>query len=326
MTETSSASRLANWVTRRTLRPFAEILPGGSLQIRTSRMIVAAGMLIGCPPPHHVRVERLATGTFRGEWVFPPDVKQSRQIILYVHGSGYAVCSARTHRGLVARLTHLTGMPAFTVDYRLAPEHPFPAAADDVEAAYAWLQDIGYQPRNITVAGDSAGGHLILDLLAENVRHGRPQPRSVVMMSPLVDLTLTLAALREREHGPDPLISARAARRLVRHYTRGHPDDLPRLKLALERADDMPRSLIHVGGAEMLGTDARQAQRMLIDAGSDCELREWPGQTHVFQALPALIPEATPALRQIAAFIRQPFGPSADVDVTVAQQKDHATT
>jgi acetyl esterase/lipase len=313
-------------VTRRTLRPFAEVLPGGLLQIHTSRALAAAGMLIGCPPPHHVRVDRLTTGTFRGEWVYPEKTTTSRQVILYVHGSGYAICSARTHRGLVARLTHLTGMPAFTVDYRLAPEHPFPAAADDVEAAYAWLQDIGYRPENITLAGDSAGGHLILDLLAENVRHGRPQPRSVLMMSPLVDLTLTLAALREREHGPDPLISARAARRLVRHYTAEHPADLPRLKLALDRADDLPRTLIQVGGAEMLVTDAHQAHRMLTDAGATCEIHTWPGQSHVFQALPALIPEATPALRQAAAFIRHPFEHADPADPTAAEQKDHATT
>ncbi|MDL9946925.1 alpha/beta hydrolase [Gordonia sp. ABSL11-1] len=325
MTQNSRASRRAAWLARRTLRPFAEILPAGPLQIHTSRALVAAGMLIGCPPPHHVRIDKLGTGTFRGEWVYPPETSESRQVILYVHGSGYAICSARTHRGIVARLAHLTGMPAFTVDYRLAPEHPFPAAADDVEAAYAWLQDIGYRAGNITLVGDSAGGHLILDLLAENVRRSRPQPRSVVMMSPLVDLTLELARRREREVAPDPLISARAARRLVRHYTADHPDDLPRLKLTLDRADDLPRTLIQAGGAEMLVADAEEARRMLVDAGADCTLEIWPGQLHVFQALPALIPEAIPALRTVAAFITEPFATTVTAEKVSAQQKGYAT-
>ncbi|WAC57522.1 alpha/beta hydrolase [Gordonia sp. SL306] len=283
---------------------------------------MAAAMLIGCPPPHKVTVDRLATGTFRGEWVYPATAKESRQVILYVHGSGYAICSDRTHRGIAARLARLTGMPVFTVDYRLAPEHAFPAAADDVEAAYAWLQDIGYRPQNITVAGDSAGGHLILDLLAENVRRGRSQPRSAVLMSPIVDLTLGLARRREREVGPDPLISARAARRLVRHYTAAHPDDLPRLKLTLDRAADLPRTLIQVGGTEMLAADAAEAQRMILDAGGTCELQTWPGQMHVFQALPTLIPEATPALAEVAAFITRPFESSSDSDQDVIEERD----
>ncbi|MBD1320646.1 alpha/beta hydrolase [Gordonia hankookensis] len=282
-------------------------------------------MLIGCPPPHRVRVDRLATGTFRGEWVYPPGTEKSRQVVLYVHGSGYAICSARTHRGMVARLAHLTRMPFFSVDYRLAPEHPFPAAADDVEAAYRWLQDIGYRAENITLAGDSAGGHLIVDLLAENVRHGRPQPRSVLLMSPLIDLTLQLARRREREVGPDPLISARAARRLVRHYTDGQPDDLPRLRLTLDHADDLPPTLIQVGGAEMLVADAQEAQWMLTTAGGVCDLQIWPGQSHVFQALPLLIPEATPALAAAASFITGPREPSEVPEKTSSESKGRVT-
>ncbi|MET9202518.1 alpha/beta hydrolase [Gordonia sp. NPDC003585] len=314
MAQNTLRSKAVAEVARHTLRPFAEILPAGAVQVSISRALVAAAMLVGCPPPHRVRVDRLNTGSFRGEWVFPPGSEDSRRIILYVHGSGYAICSARTHRGLVARLTHLTGMPAFTVDYRLAPEHPFPAAADDVEAAYGWLQDIGYRPENITVTGDSAGGHLILDLLAENARRGRPQPRAVFLMSPLLDLSLKLARRRERTGRPDPLISARAARRLVGHYTKGQPDDLPRIKIAFDQAatkgdgshdlDRLPPTLIQVGGSEMLCADAESAQALLQDAGATCDLQVWPGQIHVFQALPTLIPEAGDALAAAAEFIR----------------------
>lgn len=327
---TSRQSRCAAWLTRRTLRPFAEVLPGGVLAVHVSRAIVATAMLLGSPPPYRVRVDALSTGSFRGEWVYAPGSEKSRRVILYVHGSAYAICSARTHRGLVARLAHLTGMPVFSVDYRLAPEHTFPAAADDVEAAYAWLQNIGYRPENITVAGDSAGGHLLLDLLAENVRHRRAQPRAMVLMSPLVDLTLELARRQERDTGPDPLISAVAAQRLVDHYTRGHPADLPRLAPALDRADDLPRTLIQVGGAEMLLGDARAAHRMISDAGGDSELQIWPGQMHVFQALPTMIPEAGPALAAAARFITEcpePGGKAAATNAATAHaDTEHADT
>ena len=280
-------------------------------------------MLVGSPPPYRVRVDRLNTGTFRGEWVYPPAARASRQVILYVHGSGYAICSALTHRGLVARLSRSTGMPVFSVDYRLAPEHRFPAAADDVGAAYSWLQDIGYRSENITVAGDSAGGHLILDLLAENARHGRAQPRAALLMSPLVDLSLGLARRREQGTGPDPLISARAARRLVSHYTRGQPDDLARIAVTLDRSDDLPRTLIQAGGAEMLVDDAREAHRMLTEAGADCELQIWPGQMHVFQAMPTLIPEAAPALAVAADFF---VGPEAGASRGDGVRRDRRRT
>ncbi|MGV9673048.1 alpha/beta hydrolase [Gordonia sp. NPDC003504] len=286
-----------------TLRPFADLLPPGAPQIRVSRALVAAAMFAGCPPPHGVRVERVTRGSVDGDWIHPPGSERTRPVILYVHGSGYAICSARTHRGIASRLARLTGMSTFVVDYRLAPEHRFPAAAEDVETAYRGLLDAGVRPEDIAVVGDSAGGHLILDLLAENARRDIPQPGAAVLMSPLVDLTLGLALGREQTGKRDPLISARAARRLVRHYTVGQPDDLPRLRLALNASGTLPPTLIQAGGAEMLLDDARAAARMLTDAGADCELQVWPGQMHVFQALPMFIPEATPALNSVADFL-----------------------
>ena len=186
-------------------------------------------------------------------------------MILYIHGSAYVICSARTHRGLTARLSRSTGLPVFTVDYRLAPEHPFPAAADDLEAAYRWLLSQGYDAANIVIAGDSAGGHLAADLLIENDRTGTPQ--------------------------------------LVSLYTDGHDASLPRLRLDLGRVRELPPTLIQVGGAEMLRGDARHLHSMIDQAGGSSELEIWPDQMHVFQALPRLIPEAEHALERAAQFV-----------------------
>lgn len=303
MTRATLRSRLLVSTARMTLRPVAEALSRGPAQVPFARTVVAAAMFLGSPPPYRVRVDSLDSATVRGEWVYPPSAKDSPQVILYVHGSGYAICSARTHRGIAARLARLTRMPTFVVDYRLAPEYRFPAAADDVAAAYEWLLDIGYRRENITVVGDSAGGHLIIDLLAEQVRQGQTPWATTVLLSPLIDLTLRTAREREKHYGPDPLISARAARRLVSHYTTGQPPDLGRLALTIDPCSALPPTLIQVGGAEMLGGDAQLAHEMITDAGGHCELQVWPGQMHVFQALPALIPEATPALRAVADFI-----------------------
>ncbi|GAC69623.1 alpha/beta hydrolase [Gordonia soli] len=308
MPSVSCRSQFVAATSRLWLRPLATALPANRFGVGIARGLVAVSMLAGSPPPRRVRVQKIRTPHVRGEWVRAGSGDTRRlatadgHVILYVHGSGYAICSPATHRGLVARLTRQTGMPVFTVDYRLAPEHRFPAAADDVAAAYEWLISSGHRPDRIFVVGDSAGGHLILDLLGENLRTGRGQPRAAVLMSPLLDLTLGLAAERERTH-PDPLISAEAAGRLVRHYTRGQADDLPRLRLTLQHGHDLPPVLIQVGGREMLRADAEAAHRLITDAGGVCELRVWPGQIHVFQALPALIPEARPALAEAVDFI-----------------------
>ena len=238
----------------------------------------------------------------RGEWVSDAEVTDTRRVILYVHGSAYAICSAATHRALVARLSRASGVQAFTVEYRLAPEYRFPAAADDVSAAYRWLVSSGHAPEDIILAGDSAGGHLILDLIAENARTGFPQPGAAVMLSPLFDLTFSLAAEREQRRR-DPMISARAARRLVAHYTNGLPDDTPRLKLSLAQGNSLPPMLVQAGGAEMLSADAEAIADAVIAAGGSCELQIHDGQMHVFQAFPRLVPEADRALAAIARFI-----------------------
>ena len=302
----SRRSRVVAGAAKAFVRPLAEVVPPNSMGVRFTRVFVAATMFVGSPPPYRADRRRVRDGDcgVRGEWVHPrvaPDRRRAG-VVLYVHGSGYAICSAATHRGLVARLARATGMSVFSVDYRLAPEHRFPSAADDVERAYRWLLDAGYAAEQIAVAGDSAGGHLLLDLLAENTRHGRPQPAAAVMMSPLIDLGLTLAARRERRR-PDPIISARRARQLVGHYIRDTPGDLPRLALTLDRARDLPPTLIQVGGREMLLDDAVAARDLLDAAGARCTLQVWPGQMHVFQAFPRLVPEADRALREAAEFI-----------------------
>ncbi|GGF12960.1 hypothetical protein GCM10007298_06100 [Williamsia phyllosphaerae] len=289
------------------LRPLADRVPATASGVKFARVLVAGSMRLGASTPRDTRVEKVDTRSaggarIRGEWVSDTAVSDTRRVILYVHGSAYAICSAATHRALVARLSRTTGVQAFTVEYRLAPEYRFPAAADDVRAAYLWLIESGHAPEDIILAGDSAGGHLILDLVAENARTGFAQPGAAVMLSPLFDLTFSLAAQREQRRR-DPMISARAARRLVAHYTHGLADDTPRLRLALSQGITLPPMLVQAGGAEMLSADAEAIADAVVAAGGSCELQIYDGQMHVFQAFPRLVPEADRALRAIARFV-----------------------
>lgn len=310
----SRRTRLAALMTRLILRPMTNLLPTSRGGIEFSRRLVATSMKLFDPVPKGTGVDLVAEGPVRGEWVRAPGLSPGPRVILYIHGSAYVICSARTHRGLTARLSSSTGLPVFTVDYRLAPEHPFPAAADDLEAAYRWLLGQGYDAANIVIAGDSAGGHLAADLIIENDRTGTPQPGAMVLFSPLIDLDFELSARMERTR-KDPMISAKAARGLVALYTDGHDANLPRLRLYLARVRDLPPTLIQVGGAEMLRGDARHLHTMITAAGGRSELEIWPDQMHVFHALPRLIPEAAHALEHAAKFIEHAL------ETTVVQQE-----
>lgn len=237
-----------------------------------------------------------------GEWVRGAGVTTTAtdQCIYFLHGSGFALCSPRTHRRLTAWLSRLTGLPVFCLDYRLAPRHRFPAAAVDARSGWDWLCTAqGFAPDRVVIAGDSAGGHLAVDLLLQpDVAH----PAGLALFSPLLDLTFGLARARE-ELRRDPAIRAADAAKLIGLYCAGTDLTHPRLTLDVAGGRPMPPTLVQAGGGEMLVADSRRLAADITAAGGDCELQVWPDQVHVFQALPRLTPEAAPAMREVAAFI-----------------------
>jgi epsilon-lactone hydrolase len=243
-----------------------------------------------------------------GEWVRAPGVAAEGSVIYFLHGSGYAMCSPRTHRRLISWLSKLTALPVFCVDYRLAPRHRFPAAADDTHAGWDWLLGSGIRQEKIVIAGDSAGGHLAVDLLLHS--HAAPKPAAMVLFSPLADLTFTRAQDRERSRR-DPAIRAVDAARLVRLYCGDVDPAHPRLRHDIPAcARSFPHTLIQAGGAEMLAADAHHLAEAILARGGTCELQIWPDQVHVFQALPRLTPEAAPAMRHAAEFITEALAAS----------------
>jgi monoterpene epsilon-lactone hydrolase len=228
--------------------------------------------------------------------------RSSSGAVYYVHGSGYAVCSPKTHRRLASRLSSLTGLPVFSIDYRLAPRYRFPTAADDVRAGWDWLVDArGVPPEQIVIGADSAGGHLTVDMLLQREVAAKP-PAALVLFSPLIDLTFGLALARERISA-DPAIRVANAQRLVKLYHPGIDPSHNRLTLDVAGGPALPPTLIQAGGAEMLQEDARQLAADIRTAGGRCELQIWPHQVHVFQALPRMTPEAAKAMAYVARFV-----------------------
>lgn len=301
----SARARFARWATLRTIRPLEHVVPDGVLGVQVTRRLLA-GMMAGAgTTPIGVEVAPVDStterfGRIKGEWVRPTTPRPG-MVILYIHGSGFNLCSTKTHRPLVSRLAKETRVQIFSAEYRLAPEHPFPAAPDDIERAYDWLLAQGWTADQIVVAGDSAGGHLTLDLALRLVREGRELPAGLVMFSPLADVTCALIAEREKAI-PDPMISAAGVRRLFAHYLRDTDPLHPRLTHVAAEGEVLPPTLIQAGGAEFLAADAHHIADMLAATGTDVQLEIWPGQMHVFQAANRVVPEADQALRRAARF------------------------
>lgn len=267
------------------------------------------------PVPRGTRFRAVDEGTddnrVSGVWVTGRRANDGAGVLLYLHGGGFIFGSRKTHRHFVAALSITTGRPAFLVDYRRAPEHPFPAAADDALAAYRYLLASGYRPEQIVVAGDSAGGHLTSGLLADLSRRRLPMPAAAVLFSPFLDLTG--ADLDDRDAvRRDPFVPPQRARECGRTYAGEHAPDARRLNVLRASKRRWPPILIQVGDTECLLGDSERMAESVRAAGGHCELQVWPGQVHVFPAFYPVLPEGRAAIRYVGDFLR------ATAAVTVA--------
>lgn len=295
-----------------TVRPATGIAPVNRYGVRVARQLLSHALQVLCPPLRATLVEPVWNAAVRGEWVRGPKATRTDAVIFYIHGGGFFAGSPRTHRGVTSRLSTATRLPVFSVSYRLAPEHRFPAAPDDVANGYRWLIEQGYSPDRIVIAGDSAGGFLAMDLVIENARTDAPQPAAAVLISPMHDLSLAIAEEHERTRR-DAFVSVVRARSLVELYTGGSAD--PRLELRPVRGMALPPTLIQVGDAEFLTADSVDLADRLDRAGAHCELQVWPDQMHVFHALAALVPESRSAYRAAAQFITTNLDPADTIAV-----------
>ena len=242
--------------------------------------------------------------------VLPADGK--RRVVMYMHGGAFLTCGAHSHGRLVTMLSKYADSPVLVVNYRRIPKHSVGMALDDCYDAYRWLRLKGYEPDQIVLAGDSAGGYLALELAGRLQDEGE-EPAAMVTMSPLFELDNEIRKTHPNMRS-DVMFPPRAFAALVdlvkeaaeRHIIDGHPEQIYEPLDHIEPG--MPRTLIHVSGSEVLLSDARKAARLLAAAGVPVEVRVWRGQMHVFQLAAPVVPEATRSLRQIGDYIREATG------------------
>jgi acetyl esterase/lipase len=248
-----------------------------------------------------VRLSPVVAGSVPAHWVEAPGASAD-QVILYLHGGGYALGSIRSHGELIARIARATGRRALAPMYRLAPEHPFPAAVDDAVAAYRWLLAEGVRPENIVIVGDSAGGGLVMAALLSLRDAGDPLPLAAICLSPWVDLEAASGSIAERAH-LDPIIDRPGLLKMAEHYLVGGDPRHPLASPVHADLTGLPPLLIQVGTAEVLFDDAARLAEKARLAGIDVTFDPWEEMLHVWHVF-AMLPEARQAIERIAGFIR----------------------
>jgi len=247
--------------------------------------------------------EPVDAGGVRAEWISAPGSAHDRAV-LYLHGGGYVLGSINSHRDLCERLSRACGARALALDYRLAPEHPFPAAIEDATAAYRWLLDSGLEPGKLAVAGDSAGGGLTVATLVALRDAGVPLPGCATPLSPWSDLELTGESFISRAD-IDPMVRKYMLVHMAGIYV---PDgDLRNPLVSPVHADlsGLPPLLIHVGEREVIHDDAARVADNARKAGVDVTFNVWAGQIHVHQIFASRLDEGQQAIDQLGDFIRK---------------------
>ena len=256
--------------------------------------------------PADVRYERASVGGVAAEWALPPaaaSAEDAGATLLYCHGGAYCLGSVATHRGLVGRIAVASGMRALSLEYRLAPEHPYPAAIDDAVTAYRALVARGISSERIALAGDSAGGGLTVATLLALRDAGDRLPAAGVCISPWLDLTGSGASWQTRA-AEDPMIQRSGLARFADMYLGGKNPRTPLASPIFAELAGLPPMLVHVGSAEVLLDDSRVFAERARAAGVDVTLEVWEDMIHVWHAFAPGLPEAVRAIDRIGQYLR----------------------
>ncbi|QDA61371.1 alpha/beta hydrolase [Hymenobacter jejuensis] len=254
--------------------------------------------------PWGVHLEDVDVEGITSEWI-RPEAADARRVLLYLHGGGYVMGSLNTHRALIGSLAKRCGLTALAIDYRKAPEYPFPAALQDALTAYRWLLREGYRAQDIVVAGDSAGGGLALALAIALRDADDPCPAAVVGLSPWTDLVLPHSALQHLAHEEAQLLEALEIRSWGPLYAGDTPLTHPLISPVHASLHDLPPLLIQLSDAEVLCADGLSFVQKAQAAGVDATLQVFPGLVHWWHLFWRVVPEASEALNQVAGFVKE---------------------
>jgi len=258
---------------------------------------------IAVPVPSDVKCTPVNAGGVPAEWIVAPGAAEDR-FLLYLHGGGYVLGSINTHREMVSRMSRAAGVRALALEYRLAPESPFPAAVDDATAAYRWLLSQGAKPARTVIAGDSAGGGLALATLVALRDAKLPLPAAGVCLSPWADMEGVGASMTSKAK-EDPVVQKEGLLGMAKLYLGGADPKTPLAAPVHADLRGLPPLLIQVGSAETLLDDSTRVAERAKAAGVKVDLEVWNEMIHVWQLFAQFLPEGQEAIAKIGKFIRE---------------------
>lgn len=258
--------------------------------------------LASFPPESDIEFESIAIASIPACWALAPGVSR-KKVILFFHGGGFNAGSIESHRDLMGRISRTSGCAVLAIAYRLAPEHPFPAALEDVLNGYRWLLDGPYSHSDVIFAGTSAGGGLALSLCLKLKDESLPQPAAVICICPTVDLTLRSDSMKRNKERDwvrvDRLASA------ARDYCKGQDPIAPLISPLYGDLHGLPPLLIQVGSYEILRDEAVAIAEQAKESGVSVTLEEWPEMIHCWQLFASKVPEGQEAIDHIGKFLRK---------------------
>jgi epsilon-lactone hydrolase len=262
-----------------------------------------AGALI--PLPDNTKFKRILAGNVYAEWITCGDVDTDK-IFMFIHGGGYYRGSIAATRATVARISAEAKVRCLSIEYRLAPEHPFPAAVDDTYTAYNWLLKEGINPKNIIVSGQSAGGGLCLALLLKIKENNGFQPKGAVAISPWTDLSQSGKTMITNAN-IDPVISKQYLDRMANLYLSKTPNISPLASPLYGDLSGLPPLLVQVGSAETLLDDSKRFVERAKEAKVDVQIEVWQDMFHGWHGSAHILKEAEEAIKSIGLFCRNLF-------------------
>lgn len=253
--------------------------------------------------PEGVQFEQTQYEGCYAEWVIPDGAPEDKAI-LYFHGGGFVMGNAKSHRAIVSGFMKRLGCKALVFDYRLAPEHPAPAATEDSAAIYRWMLSAGYRPDNIAFAGDSAGGGVALSTMLLLKDEGTPLPAAYAGFSPCTDMTISGDSHRTREKA-DPCTPKGMTETYLGYYVGTGDPRHPYASPLFGDLSGLPPMIIQVGNDETLRDDSTRFADKAVAAGVDVKIKVWKGMFHCFPLLAPMFREATEALDEVCVFLRE---------------------
>jgi monoterpene epsilon-lactone hydrolase len=258
------------------------------------------------PLPQDIRCQPVEAGGVPAEWITTPESDEER-IIYYLHGGGYIAGSITSHREVTSRLARAAQARALLIDYRLAPENPFPAAVEDAVSGYRWLLSQGVNPDRVVIAGDSAGGGLAAATIVALRDAGEPLPAAAVALSPWADMECLGESMVTRAEA-DPMVSRDALLNMAKHYLGNNDPRTPLASPIYADLSGLPPLLVQVGTAEVLHDDATRLAERAESAGVEVVLEPWGDMVHVWHSFAAILPEGQQAIERVGEFVHQHTG------------------